>query len=282
MAQESQNYPDGRPEYSGSPAFGYDAPAVQESYAVREAGQVAAGILPYIKPGMKVLDAGCGPGTITFGLAELAAPGEAIGIDLEPSMIEQAYRLAQARTISNVSFEIASISKLPYEDGTFDAVFTSSVLEHLSDPLQAVHELFRVTKSGGICEVVSTDWGDPMISPPDESVSQFFELFERGFNQYGASLNRGRHLRIMMRQAGFEVIDFAAMFGNNATPEGVRVMIGRLVEWINNVPLFQNAIDAGVIDEQGVKDMTTGMKQWAEMPDAFLAIARCEAIGRKP
>uniref|UniRef100_UPI001C4DDBAC hypothetical protein n=1 Tax=Candidatus Entotheonella palauensis TaxID=93172 RepID=UPI001C4DDBAC len=91
-----------------------------------------------------------------------------------------------------------------------------------------------------------------------------------------------RHLRIMMRQAGFEVIDFAAMFGNNATPEGVRVMIGRLVEWINNVPLFQNAIDAGVIDEQGVKDMTTGMKQWAEMPDAFLAIARCEAIGRKP
>lgn len=269
------------PEYHGRPIYGYDASTVQHFYTFRQAESVAKFFLHYLKSGTTLLDCGCGPGTITLDLAELVAPAKVVGIDIEPGMVDQAKVLAEERKINNIEFRVADILKLPFADDSFDRVFTSAVLEHLSEPTQALEELCRVVKPTGLVGVTSTDWGDPLISPTDESVSRFFELFERGFNRYGGSLNRGRHVRGLMRNAGLEVFEFAAQYANAADPGSVTALTEGFIGWMENLPLFQQAIELGWVDEQELVDIIGGMRKWAQHPDAFISIGRTEALARK-
>ena len=177
MVSSTPNRGESGPEWRGSPLFGYDSPAVQSYYTTREAARVADFFLPHLKSGMSLLDCGCGPGAITLGLAEAVAPGEVVGVDLEPGMVEQASAFAKERLVGNVRFQVGDINELPFPGDSFDAAYTSSVLEHLADPVRALQELYRVLKPAGLVAVISTDWAEPLISPPDRAVSQFFEVF---------------------------------------------------------------------------------------------------------
>ena len=280
MASGIPEQPISRANLTGSP-YGYNSPVVQESYIPREAARQAAFFLPHLRPGMTLLDCGCGPGTITLGLAEAVAPSEVVGIDLEPGMVERARGFARERDVTNVRFEVADISELPFPDDCFDAVFTCAVLEHLTEPGRALQEICRVLRSGGVIGVHKTDWGEPLITPPSESVKQFFQLFERGFRHHGGSLNRGRHLRVLLRQAGFDVTEFSASYSSSSTPEEVRNVVEGYIDWIENLPLFDEALELGWVDIPTLDTMKAGMVAWSANPDAFLATGRCEAIGWK-
>ena len=270
----------GRRAGGGSP-YGYHSPVVQEGYIPREATRQAAFLLPHLRSGMTLLDCGCGPGTITLGLAEAVAPGEVVGIDLEPSMVDLATGFAREHGVTNVRFEVADIGELPFPDDSFDAVFTCAVLEHIAEPGRALQEICRVLRPGGVIGVHKTDWSEPLITPPSESIKQFFQLFERGFRHYGGSLNRGRHLRALLRQAGFDVTEFSASYSNASTPEEVRNAVEGYVGWVENVPLFDEALELGWIDRPTLETMKAGMVEWSTNPDAFLATGRCQAIGWK-
>src|ERR1700747_817606 len=113
-------------------------------------------IRPYIKPGMTVLDCGCGPGAISVGLAEAVGPaGHVTGIDFGESQIQ----VAQARGNPNLSFQVASVFALPFEDHAFDLVFSHALFEHLADPIRGVAEIRRVLRLGGVAGLCSPDWG---------------------------------------------------------------------------------------------------------------------------
>jgi ubiquinone/menaquinone biosynthesis C-methylase UbiE len=230
---------------------------------------------------MRLLDCGCGPGSITLGLAEVVSPGEVVGVDLEPRMIERARVLAGENGVSNVNFTVADITDLPFDDGQFDAVFSSSVLEHLVDPVKALSEMRRVLKPGGLTAIVKTDWVDPFIVPENESMSRFLELFEDGFNRYGGSLNRGRHLMTNMKEAGFEIVEFEARFGNSIDNESVKGVVDGYIGWMENVPLFSESIELGLTTAAELESIKVGMREWSQHPDVFFANARTQAIGRK-
>ncbi len=268
-------------QWQDRPIYGYDSPVVQKTYTGRDATSEVDFFVPHLQSGMTLLDCGCGPGDLTLGLAQVVAPGSVVGIDLEPSMIEQAVASATRRQVDNVRFQTANICQLPFDDNAFDSLFTSAVLEHLSDPEDALQEMYRVVKPGGAVGIINVDWGDPLISPPDESVRQFFALFEQGFKHHGGSLNRGRHLRQMMRHAGFNVVDFGASYNNLTSPERLESAMAVYVAWIENLPLFEEAIALGWVDRAALERMGVSMRQWSKHPDAFLALARCRAIGRK-
>jgi ubiquinone/menaquinone biosynthesis C-methylase UbiE len=260
---------------------GYSSAAIQRHYLARQATHQAAFFLLYLHPGMTLLDCGCGPGAITFGLAEVVAPGEVVGVDRESSMVERACALGQERQMAHVRFQVGDICARPFPTASFDAVFTCAVLEHLADPVQALREIRRVLTPGGIVGVVSTEWSEPLISPPDDALRHFFTLFERGFQHYGGSLHRGRHLRGMLHQAGLTDLAVTASCVSASTTETVRQTVDGYTTWMEAMPLFAQAIALGWIDRATLADMQARMRQWSAHPDAFLATLKCEAVGQK-
>jgi ubiquinone/menaquinone biosynthesis C-methylase UbiE len=99
-----------------------------------------------VRPGMKVLDLACGPGTLSKPLAALAAPhGEVVGVDLAEGMLA----LAREAGISNARFEVMDIERLTYADATFDAVACGHGLQFAPDLDRALGEARRVLRPGG-------------------------------------------------------------------------------------------------------------------------------------
>src|SRR5690348_8263040 len=138
-----------------------DSPPMREAYIQRDnkafeshlerrtAPDAAAFLLPHLRPGMKLLDVGSGPGTITLGLAERVAPGQVIGIDVQPAQVERARELAAGRGLTNVRFEVGDVTALPFDDGAFDAVLAHMVFMHLPEPVRALRAMRRVLNSDG-------------------------------------------------------------------------------------------------------------------------------------
>jgi SAM-dependent methyltransferase len=151
-------------------------PDFEAELALRTAAKEGAFFLPYLRAGMRLLDLGCGPGSITLGLAEKVAPGEVVGVDLQPSQVAQAQELSAARGVKNVRFEVADIYQLSFPDGSFDAVFAHVVLMHLREPVRALTEMRRVLRPGGIVGVRDCDWGGRIHAPITPLLEQWYAL----------------------------------------------------------------------------------------------------------
>ena len=123
-------------------------PQFHRELANRTAATFAEFFIPYLRPGMRLLDCGCGVGSITLDLAGLVAPGDVVGIDVEPRQIDAARAAAAERGVTNVRFEVASIYELPFLDASFDAAFAQGVLEYLRQPVNALREMRRCLKPG--------------------------------------------------------------------------------------------------------------------------------------
>ena len=189
---------------------GYSAPMVQ-FMAQRIAETHASFFLPYLKPGWRVLDAGCGPGTITLGLARNVNPGHVVGVDAEDSQFEDARATVQREEL-NVEFRKDSVYQLPFEDHRFDAVFSHALLEHLSDPLAAIAEFRRVLKPGGVIALRAGDLGGMLLDAESDGPAQAFASYVAQQKEGLKDPNVGRKLARLMRQAGFSVEKMTASY----------------------------------------------------------------------
>jgi len=143
--------------------------------------------------GKTALDAGCGTGLYSIRLAELGA--DVTAVDVSPKMLEVARRKAHDRG-QYVWFDEADMTKLPYENRTFDIVLSVTALEFTQEPLAAIMEMARVLRPGGKLVVGVLNGDSPWINarreqePRDESVygsAHFFSPAElrRLFHQSG-------------------------------------------------------------------------------------------------
>jgi ubiquinone/menaquinone biosynthesis C-methylase UbiE len=97
------------------------------------------------RPGMRVLDLACGPGTLSKRLAEQVSPGgEVVGVDLAPGMID----VARSARIPNARFEVMDIERLLFADGDFDAAACGHGIQFAPELAVALGEARRVLRSG--------------------------------------------------------------------------------------------------------------------------------------
>lgn len=103
-----------------------------------------------IEPGMRVLEVGPGNGRYTIETARRAgSAGKVIAIDIEPKMIERVLRRAQAQAINNLEAKVADVYHLPFEEGTFDAIYMITVISEIPEPERAMREFYRVLTPAG-------------------------------------------------------------------------------------------------------------------------------------
>lgn len=104
-----------------------------------------------LRPGMKLLDVGCGTGCFTRYLAEGGENLKIIGIDNDALFIKQAQVTAQNKGLtSGLEFIVGDACELPFLENSFDAVASHTFLTSVEDPKGALAEMMRVTKPGGI------------------------------------------------------------------------------------------------------------------------------------
>lgn len=267
--------PESREPYT----MGY-GPASTATMAARTADRHAAFLLPHLKPGMRVLDCGCGPGSVTVGFAELVAPGEVIGTDLEESQLELGRKAAEERGLANVRFEPASIYELPFENESFDAVFISAVLGNLSDPLRGLQEAYRILKPGGVIGVKEFDHGGDLLFPPDPDLLRGVELYIRLRRHNGHDPESGRKVLGRLQQIGFQNAAMTATYENYSGPQ-VLAHVGGVTAMLVNEAFAQPFHELGWASNEELKRISEAWREFAAKPGAFYAVAWCEASAWK-
>jgi len=249
----------------------------EAAMAERTASREAAFLLPHLRAGMHVLDAGCGPGTITLGLAAAVVPGKVVGIDVQPSQVEQARALADQRGVTNVRFEATNVYELPFPDGSFDAAFANTVLMHLREPVRALKELRRVLRPGGIAGVRDPDSGGDIIAPDTPLLQHWFSLRDRVLQHNGGNPHIGRYHRRLLLEAGFVRVKASASVRSRGSLEETRQSAVYLKAQLSG--RSRTALAEGWIDHATVDAIVAEIDAWAERSDAFQAGIRCESLG---
>ncbi|HEY4019114.1 MAG TPA: methyltransferase domain-containing protein [Pseudonocardiaceae bacterium] len=174
------------------------APDMLAMLTARTAAERAGFLLPLLAPGQRVLDLGCGPGTITEGLADAIAPdGVLLGVDREHTQLQL------ARSAVPAHFAAARADALPIATHTLDVAFAHAVFEHLPDPGFALTELRRVLRPGGLLALSSSDWSGALLDPHTADVDRALAGHYRLRREAGGDPFIGGRLADLVRANGF-------------------------------------------------------------------------------
>lgn len=110
-----------------------------------------------LKPGMTVLDVGCGPGRVTIPVAQaLGEHGTVVAMDMQKGMLQKVKAKAEAQQLKNITYLEAAIGAGFLTPDTFDRVLLVAVLGEIVDQQVALKEIFDALKPGGILSVTET------------------------------------------------------------------------------------------------------------------------------
>jgi SAM-dependent methyltransferase len=253
---------------------------VLRSHTWRTAENSAAYLLPHLRPGLTLLDVGCGPGTITIDLAGRVAPGAVLGIDASADVIERAGAAAADTDLDNVTFAVGDVYALADDDATFDVVHAHQVLQHLSDPVRALVELRRVLRPDGLLAVRDGDYGSFTWSPSNRLLDRWNELYHQVTARNDADADAGRHLPGWVRAAGFTAPTVASSTWTFADQAG-RTWWGEL--WADRCigsGFAHQAVEYGLADAGELEAIAEAWRAWADEPDGFFMVPHVEVLAR--
>lgn len=251
--------------------------SVLRSHKWRTAENSAAYLLPRLTSGQRLLDVGCGPGTITLDLASRVAPGEVVGIDSSEDVVAEARRAAEDAG-SGVRFEVGDIYGLDFEDDAFDVVHAHQVLQHLTDPVAALRELRRVLRPGGVLAVRDSDYGAFTWAPASPSLDRWLELYHDVTRRNGADADAGRSLLAWVRAAGFTEIVAGSSTWTFADPESRAWWCGLWSDRVRQSAFASQALTYGLTTEGELESLAAGFLAWGEEVDGWFVVLHGEVL----
>lgn len=255
------------------------AESVLASHRRRTAEGSAAFLLPHLRPGQDLLDVGCGPGSITVGLAARTAPGRALGVDAVAAPLAEARAAADAAGVA-LDLRVADVMALPLPDDSVDVVHAHQVLQHLQDPVGALREMARVCRPGGLVAVRDADYAAMTWWPRVPALDRWLQVYRATAHGHGAEPDAGRRLVGWAQRAGLVDLVPSAGAWCFATPEDRAWWGGTWAERALRSDVAVHAVRQGHVDEAGLREIADGFRAWAEAPDAWWAVLHGELLAR--
>jgi ubiquinone/menaquinone biosynthesis C-methylase UbiE len=249
------------------------------SHAARTATSSAAYLLPHLEPGMDLLDVGCGPGTVTLDLAAVVAPGRVIGLENVEAPLLAAREAATARGDETTSFGVGDALALPFADDSFDVVHAHQVLQHLTDPVTALHEMRRVCRPGGWVAARDADYAAMSWYPELPELELWRGTYRAVAHANGAEPDAGRRMRAWAREAGMPQAQVSSSVWTYATPEATRWWGNGQADRYGGDVFAEQALDLGASAE-AVAAIADGWRRWGDHPDAWFVIVHGELLAR--
>lgn len=155
-----------------------------------------------LRPGMRVLDIGCGPGDVSFVAARLVGPtGSVLGVDAAPEMVELARVRAAEQGVATAHFKQAAIDAIALNEPV-DAVIGRLILMHLPDPAATLRRLSSFVRPGGILAFSENDITATRSEPDLPLFDQVSTRIVRAFEAMGLSARFGATLHTVFAEAG--------------------------------------------------------------------------------
>ena len=235
------------------------------AHARRTAESVAAFFVSHLRPGDRLVDLGCGPASVTVGLAAaVGSTGMVVGVDLDPGP-------------GRIRLVRSDIHTLPFPDGSFDAIFMCAVLQHVADPLRPLLEARRIARPGAVIGVADADWGSAVIAPEDPWLQRGQEILIQ--LRAGSSPYVGRELRGLLHTAGFVEVQVTAR-GRGGGGSGCVDEAEFQASFFEARPVIDLVTDRGLASPDEMTAISMAWRRWGNDPAATAARHWFEAVAR--
>lgn len=248
----------------------------------RTAADSAAFLLPHLRPGLDLLDVGCGPGSITLDLAGHVAPGRVVGLDAAGTVVDTARAVAVERGDTTTRFEIGDVYELQVPDGSQDVAFAHQVLQHLGDPVAALRELARVTRPGGLIAVRDADFGTFGWYPDSAGMTRWLALYHAVARANGAEPDAGRRLPAWARAAGLTNQTVSTSTWSYHDAASRHMLADGWAQRTTDSAFGERAVELGLTDRTELQAIANAWRDWAVETDGWFAMIHGELLARVP
>jgi ubiquinone/menaquinone biosynthesis C-methylase UbiE len=255
------------------------APSVLRSQTWRTVDNSAAYLREHLRPGVNVLDVGCGAGTITVDIARRVAPGRVVGVDAEATVIEQARRLADDAGLGNVELVVGDASGPPgAAGGRFDVAHAHQLLLHVADPVAVLGQMLAAVRPGGVVAARDTDYAGMIWWPPDPRLDRWLALYREVALAHGGQPDAGRRLLAWAHAAGARDVTPSASHWLHATPDERQAWGGMWAERIVASSIAEDAVATGRATRAELEDISQAWRAWTRHPDGWFLIPHGEIL----
>lgn len=252
--------------------------SVLRSHRWRTAENSAPHLLPHLTPETVLLDVGAGPGTISVDLASRVASVTAT--EVGEAELALSRDLAAERGVTNMRFEVQDVHALDVPDATYDVVHAHQVLQHVADPVQALREMRRVTRRGGLVSVRDSDYHGFTWFPALPELDEWMTLYQAAARANGGEPDAGRRLLAWAREAGFTDVVATSSTWCFAEDADRAWWGGMWADRILESAMATQLLDEGRASRADLERLSAGWRRWAEHPDGWFSILHGEVLCR--
>lgn len=252
--------------------------SVLRSHRWRTAENSAAYLLPHLRATDTLLDVGAGPGTISADLA--GSVSRLTATEVGPAELGLARATASERQVANVDFEVADVHALPFADDTFDVTHAHQVLQHVGDPIQALREMARVTRPGGIIAARDSDYAAFCWWPRRPELDEWMALYQAAARANGGEPDAGRRLLSWAHHAGLHDVTATSSTWCFATPDDREWWGGMWADRIRDSAMARQVIDTELAGVDDLRRISDGWRRWVEAEDGWFSILHGEILCR--